>query len=180
MTADRVSIAYDTTTVFVTGVNDIPGTLPDVIGMGASDAVYLLEKSGYRVKTNGFGRVFRQSPTSGMPGSKGELVSLELGFDELEIMRKDSMIKADSINGAVLLSMPVEPPKTEVKPVPAPVVPKVEKSTTPASKPSTKKQVKPKPSQAAIDKWKAKVAAQKAADKKKNAAKNSKTTKTQQ
>ena len=188
MTADRVTVAYDTTTVFITGVNDTSGLLPDVVGMGAGDAVYLLEKAGYKTRTNGFGRVFRQSPTSGMPCSKGETISLELGFDELEIMKKDSIAKADSIQGPVLSAVPIETKPKEEKKITATVVapavvqdptlpPKVSQKPTvkTKSKPTPeaikkwKAKVaaqKPKPNQAAIDRWKAKVAAQKALEKK--------------
>jgi cell division protein FtsI (penicillin-binding protein 3) len=193
MTADRVAIAYDTMTVYINGVNDIPGLLPDVIGMGASDAVYLLEKAGYRTKTNGFGRIYRQSPTPGSPCTKGELISLELGFDELEIMRNDSIAKADSIQGPVLSAVPIDTRPKEEKKVTVPVVvppaagnPAAATKTT--QKPVSKTKTKPtqeaidkwkakvaaqksKPDQAAIDRWKAKVAAQKALDKKNQAAK---------
>jgi len=200
MTADRVAIAYDTMTVYINGVNDIPGLLPDVIGMGASDAVYLLEKAGYRTKTNGFGRIYRQSPTPGSPCAKGDLITLELGFDELEIMRNDSIAKADSIQGPILSAEPIDTRSKEEKKVTAPVVvspaignsPPVTKTT---QKPTVKTKPKPtqeainkwkakvaaqkaKPDQAAIDRWKAKVAAQKALDKKNQAAKkNTETTK---
>jgi beta-lactam-binding protein with PASTA domain len=173
MTAEHVSIAYDSTTVFVTGVSDTPGLLPDVVGMGAGDAVYLLEKAGYKTRTNGFGRVFRQSPTPGMPCSKGETISLELGFDELEIMKKDSIARADSIQGPILSSVPLEKPRTEPKPVAVPVAPKVDPNPPTAAKANQKSAVKPKPTQEAINKWKAKVAAKKAADKKKKASKKS-------
>jgi len=193
MTADRVAIAYDTMTVYINGVNDIPGLLPDVIGMGASDAVYLLEKAGYRTKSNGFGRIYRQLPTPGSPCSKGELITLELGFDELEIMRNDSIAKADSIQGPILSAVPIETRPKEEKKVTAPVVaaPVIANPSTvtkTGQKPATKTKAKPtqeainkwkakvaaqkaKPDQAAIDRWKAKVAAQKALDKKNQAAK---------
>jgi hypothetical protein len=145
--------------------------------MGAGDAVYLLEKAGYKTRTNGFGRVFRQSPTPGMPCSKGETISLELGFDELEIMKKDSIARADSIQGPVLSAVPIETKPVEEKKVSAPVVPvvvaaapstekKVSKNTTSKTKTKPKAKQKPKPNQAAIDRWKAKVAAQKALEKK--------------
>jgi cell division protein FtsI (penicillin-binding protein 3) len=192
MTAERVAIAYDTATVYIQGVNDTPGILADVVGMGAGDAVYLLEKAGYRTKTNGFGRVFRQSPNPGMPCSKGELISLDLGFDELEIMKKDSIAKADSIQGPILSAVPIEKPKPEIKKVTPMVVPTLEQnapfkakvSQAPAVKPKASPEAikkwkakvaaqKAKPNQAAIDRWKAKVAAQKALDKKKKATKKS-------
>jgi hypothetical protein len=130
-------------TVYVNGVNDIPGLLPDVIGMGAGDAVYLLEKKGYKTKMNGFGRVFRQSPLPGSPAIKGDLVTLELGFDELEIFRKDSIANADSIQGPVLSMVPIgpkpkkeEPKVTQAASQPAAVKPV---ATKPPAKVSTKK-----------------------------------------
>jgi hypothetical protein len=190
MTAERVVIAYDTMTVYVNGVNDTPGLLPDVIGMGVGDAVYLLEKDGYKTKTNGFGRVFRQSPRPGTPCIKGDLISLELGFDELEIMKSDSIAKADSIQGPILSAVPIEKPSTEIKKVTPMVSPAVEQnspskakvSQPPAAKPKASPEAikkwkakvaaqKAKPDQAAIDRWKAKVAAQKALDKKNQTAK---------
>jgi len=168
MTAERVAIAYDTMTVYVNGVNDIPGLLPDVIGMGAGDAVYLLEKSGYKTKTNGFGRVFRQSPRPGTPGVKGDLIALELGFDEFEIVKRDSIANADSIQGPILSAAPIQlVPKTEKKAVVPKVVPKLDNKPAAPTKVVKKTTVKPKPTQEAINKWKAKVAAQKALDKKK-------------
>jgi cell division protein FtsI (penicillin-binding protein 3) len=162
MTAEHVAITNDSMTVFVNGVTDIPGTVPDVIGMGASDAVYLLEKSGLKAEMSGFGRVFRQSPISGMPASKGDVVALELGFDDLQIVKKDSLDKNDSIQAAAINPVPVQ---RTASPDPAPA-PEVKK---PKAKQSTA--TKPKASPEAIAKWKAKVAAQKAAEKK-NATKN--------
>lgn len=52
--------------------------VPNVVGMGASDAVYLMERAGLNVQIYGKGRVVRQSL---MPGSnivKGGYVSLQL------------------------------------------------------------------------------------------------------
>ncbi len=170
MTADHVAIAYDTTTVYIKGVNDIPGTLPDVVGMGAGDAVYLLEKNGFQTKTTGFGRVFRQSPSSGMICAKGETVSLDLGFDELQLMKKDSLGKRDSIQGPILSAIPLEKPKPEPKTSIPPKAPKVDQKSPSKTKAVKKPVVKPKPNQAAIDRWKAKIAAKKAMDKKIKAA----------
>jgi len=173
MTAEHVSIAYDTMTVYVNGINDTPGLLPDVIGMGVGDAVYLLEKEGYKTKTNGFGRVFRQSPRPGTPCIKGDLISLELGFDELEIMKSDSIAKADSIQGPVLSVLPINPQvKPEGKTVTTDAAPKPVQEKPAKPKVVKKKTAKAKPSQAAIDRWKAKVAAQKALEKKNSASKS--------
>jgi len=161
MTAEHVAITNDSTTVFIAGVNDIPGTVPNVIGMGANDAVYLLEKSGLKTEMSGFGRVFRQSPIPGTPVTKGDPVSLELGFDDLQIVKKDSLNKIDSIQAAAFIPVPVQ---KQVLPEPLPVVKptKVIKNAAVKLKVIKSPAVKLKPNQAAIDRWKAKVAAQKA------------------
>jgi hypothetical protein len=142
-------------------VNDTPGIIPDVIGMGANDAVYLLEKSGLKAEMSGFGRVFRQSPISGTPSVKGDIVSLELGFDDLQIVKRDSLNKNDSIQAAAFNPVPVQKP---VQPEMAPEVvsPKVNKNAVDKSKVIKNQATKPKASPEAIAKWKAKVAAQKA------------------
>jgi cell division protein FtsI (penicillin-binding protein 3) len=53
------------------------GTVPDVRGMGARDAVYLLEQSGVRVRLKGRGKVKEQSLMPGnlaQPGMVCELL----------------------------------------------------------------------------------------------------------
>lgn len=52
--------------------------IPSVIGMGAKDAVYLLEYKGLRVKLNGIGKVVRQSLPKGRKIAKGETITLTL------------------------------------------------------------------------------------------------------
>ena len=54
------------------------GIMPSVVGMGAKDAVYLLEKVGLRVNIAGVGKVTRQSIPSGHKFSKGQTVALQL------------------------------------------------------------------------------------------------------
>lgn len=54
------------------------GTVPDVRGMGASDAVYLLESRGLRVRVRGRGRVKRQSCEPGTALRRGRECTLEL------------------------------------------------------------------------------------------------------
>ena len=179
LTADYVEITNDTATVFINGVNEIPGVLPNVIGMGANDAVYLLEKEGLKTVINGFGRVSRQSPLPGTSFRKGDQISLELGFDDLQIFKKDSLGRIDTLQTAIQTV-----PQTEINTVKSEVVVKKAKvSQKSAVKPKASPEAikkwkekvaaqkaaaqKPKPNQAAIDKWKAKVAAQKALDKKK-------------
>jgi cell division protein FtsI (penicillin-binding protein 3) len=53
--------------------------MPNVYGMGAADAIYLIEKSGLRTKVSGVGKVRMQSPEPGTNCQKGQLVYLELG-----------------------------------------------------------------------------------------------------
>lgn len=54
------------------------GIMPDVRGMGARDAVYLIENSGVKVKLNGSGKVASQSLTPGSRVIRGSYVSLQL------------------------------------------------------------------------------------------------------
>ncbi len=54
------------------------GIVPNVIGMGAKDAVYLLENQGLRVRLEGVGKVRRQSLTSGSRMRKGQTIALTL------------------------------------------------------------------------------------------------------
>lgn len=56
-----------------------PGMIPNVKGMGATDAVYLLEKSGLRVSLRGFGRVKSQSLRAGDPTRRGQNIVITLG-----------------------------------------------------------------------------------------------------
>jgi cell division protein FtsI (penicillin-binding protein 3) len=53
--------------------------IPDVTGMGARDAIYLLEKMGLRVRLNGYGLVKKQSITPGSKAGGGEVIHLDLG-----------------------------------------------------------------------------------------------------
>jgi cell division protein FtsI (penicillin-binding protein 3) len=53
--------------------------VPDVKGMTAKDAVYLLESKGFKVRLNGFGKVINQSVKAGSVYSKGSKVNLILG-----------------------------------------------------------------------------------------------------
>lgn len=53
--------------------------MPNVLGMGASDAIYLIEKSGMKSKMKGVGKVRKQFPEPGARCRKGQLVYLDLG-----------------------------------------------------------------------------------------------------
>ncbi|MBD8387315.1 penicillin-binding protein [Dysgonomonas sp. BGC7] len=54
------------------------GFVPSVIGMGARDAIYLLENAGLKVNLSGAGKVKRQSITAGSKVIKGSTISIEL------------------------------------------------------------------------------------------------------
>ncbi|WP_291530092.1 penicillin-binding protein [Bacteroides sp. UBA939] len=53
-------------------------TVPNVIGMGAKDAVYLLESKGLKARLNGTGKVRSQSVPGGNRIAKGQTVMLQL------------------------------------------------------------------------------------------------------
>lgn len=59
----------------------IQNLVPNVIGMGAKDAMYLLENAGLRVVINGCGKVTRQSQSSGQRITKGSTVVLNLSMN---------------------------------------------------------------------------------------------------
>ena len=54
------------------------GAVPNVVGMGLSDALYMLGNAGYKVKVIGSGSVAEQSVTGGSLIPKGSKVTIEL------------------------------------------------------------------------------------------------------
>ena len=56
----------------------IDNLVPNVYGMGARDALYLLEKSGLKVNVAGSGKVVSQSYGAGQKIVKGRTISLVL------------------------------------------------------------------------------------------------------
>ncbi len=54
------------------------GLVPNVTGMGAKDAVYILESKGLKVTVNGLGRVTSQSVAPGTKITKGRTIALTL------------------------------------------------------------------------------------------------------
>jgi Cell division protein FtsI/penicillin-binding protein 2 len=62
-------------------IKDLPmaqNLVPNVIGMGAKDAVFLLENCGLRVQINGIGKVYSQSRRGGENFRKGDHIILNL------------------------------------------------------------------------------------------------------
>lgn len=53
-------------------------TIPDVLGMGLKDAVYLLENMGLKVNVSGSGKVIYQSLAQNSPFKKGEAIKIQL------------------------------------------------------------------------------------------------------
>jgi cell division protein FtsI (penicillin-binding protein 3) len=56
----------------------IEGAMPDVIGMAAMDALFLLENMGLEVEIQGKGKVVKQSLKAGNKVSKNQKVALRL------------------------------------------------------------------------------------------------------
>ena len=52
--------------------------VPQVMGMGAKDAVAVLENRGLNVAISGFGKVVKQSITAGQPINGGETIIIYL------------------------------------------------------------------------------------------------------
>ena len=57
---------------------DATGLVPNVLGMGAKDALYVLENRGLRVRMNGAGMVKKQSLTPGSRCQHGSHITIEL------------------------------------------------------------------------------------------------------
>lgn len=76
--ADWVKISYDSTRYAPATLEINDGLVPDVKGMGARDAVYLLEKSGLRVNLTGSGKVVSQSFAPQSKLVRGTTISITL------------------------------------------------------------------------------------------------------
>jgi cell division protein FtsI (penicillin-binding protein 3) len=64
--------------VFIKDLPLIDNLVPNVVGMGAKDAVFLLEECGLRVSISGYGRVVSQSIDNGKKVVPGQSISLKL------------------------------------------------------------------------------------------------------
>ena len=76
-----VSTTAGDSTVVVTerGIpGDALGMVPNVLGMGLKDAIYILENRGLRVRVTGSGMVRKQSLQPGSRCFKGSLITLDL------------------------------------------------------------------------------------------------------
>ena len=57
--------------------------VPDVIGMGVKDAVYVLQERGLRVRINGCGQIAKQDIAAGTPVTKGQRITLTASNNSL-------------------------------------------------------------------------------------------------
>lgn len=73
----RTKVESDAT-VAITTLDDNRNTMPDVIGMGLSDAIFILENRGLKVSFTGSGRVVGQSVAAGTGIRRGDRVTLKL------------------------------------------------------------------------------------------------------
>jgi cell division protein FtsI (penicillin-binding protein 3) len=82
--ADYVLVSSSETALSVKGSSPDEqlnnGVMPDVRGMNATDAVYLLENRGIRVRVKGAGTVKKQSVNAGEKITTGNEVVLELAI----------------------------------------------------------------------------------------------------
>ena len=62
--------------------NDTISGVPNVVGMGLRDAVYLLESHGYKVEARGHGKIVEQSPKA------GTLINLDTDCVNLSLAEK--------------------------------------------------------------------------------------------
>jgi cell division protein FtsI (penicillin-binding protein 3) len=115
----------------VTGTVLEQGIVPDVRGMGGSDALYLLESAGLKVSMTGVGKVSMQSVPAGEKAEKGKIIHLELnnGINRVEVTAVDT----------TAIPVPEEIKPEEVKPAAKTVV---KKTVKPVVKKAVKKNVK--------------------------------------
>jgi cell division protein FtsI (penicillin-binding protein 3) len=73
------NIEIDEDNLKLTDINIQDGIVPNVQGMGARSAIYLMENAGLQVRVTGIGKVKKQSLTPGHKYQKGQTVLLTLG-----------------------------------------------------------------------------------------------------
>ncbi len=60
------------------GIKYTEGIVPDVIGMGLKDALFMISNSGLKPVITGSGKVIKQSIDAGLPAEKGQIIALQL------------------------------------------------------------------------------------------------------
>lgn len=76
--SDWVMVKTDSLELRLKNVTLRKGLVPNVVGMGAKDAVFVMENAGLRVSLSGMGRVTSQSLSPGQQIVKGQTVGLTL------------------------------------------------------------------------------------------------------
>ncbi len=74
-----ISVEQTGDNVFVNAAEIEDNKVPDMKGMNLTDAVYLLESMGWKVKFEGYGKVKSQSVKAGTELKKGSVINLVLG-----------------------------------------------------------------------------------------------------
>jgi len=77
--SDWANVETKNNKIYLTDNKIVEGTVPNVKGMGATSAVFLLESAGLHVKITGIGRVKKQSINPGSKFKPGQTVFLTLG-----------------------------------------------------------------------------------------------------
>ena len=77
-TGEWVTVSRDSTAYRPKAIEVDESVIPDVRGMGARDAVYLLEKSGLRVNLSGSGKVVSQSFPPGQRPVRGTTITITM------------------------------------------------------------------------------------------------------
>jgi cell division protein FtsI (penicillin-binding protein 3) len=73
-----VSVQQNNDELFVNSVKFEDKIVPDMTGMNVTDAVYVLESMGWKVKFDGYGKVKSQSVNAGTELRKGSVINLTL------------------------------------------------------------------------------------------------------
>ncbi|PIP53977.1 MAG: hypothetical protein COX07_07755 [Bacteroidetes bacterium CG23_combo_of_CG06-09_8_20_14_all_32_9] len=79
ITSDWVSISQNQKSISLHNININPKQVPDVVGMGLRDALFLLENCGLQVKPIGKGMVKSQSIPAGTKTTNEQIIFIELG-----------------------------------------------------------------------------------------------------
>ncbi len=75
----NVKFTQNNTTMYVAASNnDIKKIMPDVVGMGLKDAIYILENKGLKIALQGKGKVISQSLVAGTNFTNGQRITLFL------------------------------------------------------------------------------------------------------
>ncbi len=69
---------HDSVRVSMDAVQNVDTMMPDLLGMGARDAIFAIEKRGMRARVHGYGKVKKQSLAAGSQVKKGQIVVLEM------------------------------------------------------------------------------------------------------